>query len=66
MKGRGSPQQQQGHGRGYFGGRCGRGSPATPNHQGGNIDTIGAYLDLPPAKDIAPGAVTKWMGKLVL
>ena len=64
MKGRGSPQQQLGRGRGYFGGRGGRGSPATPNHQRGNIPTIGAYLDLPPGKDIAPGAVTKWMAKL--
>ena len=64
MKGRGSPQQQQGRGRGYFGGRGGRGSPATPNHQRGNIPTIGAYLDLPPGKDIAHGAVTKWMGKM--
>ena len=61
-KGRGGPQQ--GHGRGYFGGRGGRGSPATPNHQRGNIPTIGAYLDLPPGKDNAPGAVTKWMAKL--
>ena len=64
MKGRGSPKQQQGRGRGYFGGRGGRGSPATPNHQRGNIPTIGAYLDLPPGKDIAHGAVTKWMGKM--
>ena len=62
MKGRGSPQQ--GRGRGYFGGRGGRGSPATPNHYRGNIPTIGAYLDLPPGKDIAHGAVTKWMGKM--
>ena len=64
MKGRGSPQQQQGRGRGYFGGRGGRGSPATPNHYRGNIPTIGAFLDLPPGKDIAPGSVTKWMAKL--
>ena len=28
------------------------------------IPTIGAYLDLPPGKDIAHGAVTKWMAKL--
>ena len=62
MKGRGSPQQ--GRGRGYFTGRGGRGSPATLNHNRGNIPTIGAYLDLPPGKDIAPGAVTKWMAKL--
>ena len=61
MKGRGSPQQ--GHGRGYFAGRSGRGSPATPNHRG-NIPTIGAYLDLPPGKDIAHGTVTKWMSKM--
>ena len=64
MKGRGSPQQQQAHGRGYFGGRGGRGSPSTPNQHRGNIPTIGAYLDLPPGKDTPPGAVTKWMGKL--
>ena len=62
MKGRGSPQQ--GRGRGYFAGRGGRGSPATPNHNCGNIPTIGAYLDLPPGKDIAHGAVTKWMSKM--
>ena len=62
MKGRGSPQQ--GRGRGYFAGCGGRGSPATLNHNRGNIPTIGAYLDLPPGKDIAPGAVTKWMAKL--
>ena len=61
MKGRGSPQH--GRGRGYFAGRGGRGSPATPN-QRGNIPSIGVYLDLPPGKDIAPGAVTKWMAKL--
>ena len=64
MKGHGSPQQQQGRRRGYFGGRGGRGSPATPNHYRGNIPTIGAFLDLPPGKDIAPGSVTKWMAKL--
>ena len=62
MKGRGSPQQ--GRGRGYFGGRGGRGSPVTPNYHRGNIPTIGAYLDLPPGKDIAHGTVTKWMSKL--
>ena len=62
MKGRGSPQQ--GRGRGYFGGRGGRGSPVTPNYLRGNIPTIGAYLDLRPGKDIAHGAVTKWMGKM--
>ena len=61
MRGRGSPQQ--GRGRGCFGGRGGRGSPATPNHQRGNIPTIGAYLDLSPGKDIVHGAVTK-MGKM--
>ena len=64
MKGRGSPQLKQGRGRGYFGGRGGRGSPATPNHHRGNIPTIGAYLDLPPGKEIAHGTVTKWMTKL--
>ena len=42
----------------------GRGIPASPNYNGGNIPTIGAYLDLPPAKDIAHGTVTKWMVKL--
>ena len=62
MKGRGSPYQ--GRGRGYFAGRGGRGSPATPSHQRGNIPTIGTYLDLPPGKDIAHGAVTKWMSKM--
>ena len=62
MKGRGSPQQ--GCGRGYFAGRGGRGSPATPSHHRGNIPTIGAYLDLPPGKDIAHGTVTKWMSKM--
>ena len=62
MKGRGSPHQ--GRGRGCFGDRGGRGSPATPNHHRGNIPTIGAYLDLPPGKDIAHGTVTKWMAKM--
>ena len=62
MKGRGSPQQ--GRGRGYFSGRGGRGSPAMPSHHPGNIPTIGAYLDLPPGKDIAHGSVTKWMAKM--
>ena len=62
MKGRGSPQQ--GRRRGYFAGRGGRGSPATPNHHRGNIPTIGSYLNLPPGKDIAHGTVTKWMSKL--
>ena len=28
------------------------------------IPSIGAYLDLPPGKDIAPGAVAKWMVKI--
>ena len=64
MKGRGNPNQGRGHGRGYFGARGGRGSPANDNHLKGNIPTIGAYLDLPPGKDIVPGSVTKWMVKI--
>lgn len=65
MKGRGSPQQQKqgGRGRGYFG-RGGRGNAPANQHQRGTIPQIGAYLDLPPGKEIAPGAVTKWMIKL--
>ena len=62
MKGRGSPHQVRG--RGYFAGRGGRGSPTTTYHNRGNIPTIGAYLDLPPGKDIAHGTVTKWMAKM--
>ena len=62
MKGRGSPQQQGQRGRGYFG-RGGRGQPQNHN-RGGTVSSIGAYLDLPPGKDIVPGAVTKWMNKI--
>lgn len=62
MKGRGSPQQHGQRGRGYFG-RGGRGSPASPVNKG-TLPTIGAYLDLPPGRDIIPGAVTKWMNKI--
>lgn len=62
MKGRGNPQQG-GRGRGYFG-RGGRGNAPAQNNNRGTIPTIGAYLDLPPGKDIVPGAVTKWMIKL--
>ena len=61
MKGRGSPQHHGQRGRGYFG-RGGRGSPANPGR--GTVPTIGAYLDLPPGRDIIPGAVTKWMNKI--
>ena len=64
MKGRGSLQQQQGHGQSYFGARGGRGPPANNNHQRGNIPKIGACLDLSPRMDIAPRAVTKWMARL--
>ena len=65
MKGRGSPQQQQqgGRGRGYFG-RGGRGTAPANQNQTGTLPSIGAYLDLPPGKDIVPGAVTKWMIKM--
>ena len=63
MKGRGNPPPQgRGKGGGYFAGR-GRGAGAN-NHLKGNIPTIGAYLDLPPGKDIVPGVVTKFMGKM--
>ena len=64
MKGRGSLQQQQGHGQSYFGARGGRGPPANNNHQRGNIPKIGACLDLSQRMDIAPRAVTKWMARL--
>ena len=63
MKGRGNPPPQgRGKGGGYFAGR-GRGAGAN-NHLKGNIPTIGAYLDLQPGKDIVPGTVTKFMGKM--
>lgn len=61
MRGRGSPRDQ-GRGRGYFG-RSGR-SPQNHSGRGGLVPAIGAYLDLPPGKDIVPGAVTKWMIKI--
>ena len=63
MKGRGNPPPQ-GRGKGgvFFAGR-GRGAGAG-NHHKGNIPTIGTYLDLPPGKDIVPGTVTKFMGKM--
>ena len=63
MKGRGNPQQQGGRGRGYFN-RGGRGAAPAQTNQRGTLPQIGAYLDLPPGKDIVPGAVTKWMNKL--
>ena len=63
MKGRGNPPPQGlGKGGGYFNNR-GRGAAAN-NHLKGNIPTIGTYLDLPPGKDIVPGTVTKFMGKM--
>ena len=63
MKGRGNPPPQGcGKGGGYFGNR-GRGAGAN-NHLRGNIPTIGTYLDLQPGKDIVPGTVTKFMGKM--
>ncbi len=62
MKGRAGPQHQgQRGGRGYFG-RGGRGSPI--NNARGTVPSIGAYLDLPPEKEIVPGTVTKWMNKV--
>ena len=67
MKGRGNPQLQQqrqsGRGRGYFG-RGGRGPSGIQSSRTGTNPLVGAYLDLPPGKDILPGAVTKWMSKL--
>ena len=40
MKGRGSLQQQQGRGRGYFGARGGRGPLANNNHQRGECRVV--------------------------
>ena len=34
-----------------------------PRYQG-TIPSIGAYLDLPPGRDIVPGTATNWMNKL--
>ena len=63
MKGRGfGPGEQQGNRPRGFPGRGGRGQSAPRNQ--GTIPSIGAYLDLPPGRDIVPGAVTNWMKKL--
>ena len=64
MKGRGhsSAEQQQGNRPRGFPGRGGRGQSA-PRYQG-TIPSIGAYLDLPPGRDIIPGTVTNWMNKI--
>ena len=63
MKGRGyAPgEHQQGNRPRGFPGRGGRQS--APRYQG-TIPSIGAYLDLPPGRDIVPGTVTNWMNKL--
>lgn len=64
MKGRGNApgEQQQGNRRRGFLGRGERGH-STPRNQG-TIPSIGAYLDLPPGRDIVPGTVTNWMNKM--
>lgn len=59
--GRGSPREQGQRGRGYFN-RGGKGSPGASGK--GTIRSIGAYLGLPPGRDIVPDTVSKWMNKV--